>query len=194
MYHISQDKRSQQSADWFFEALQRLMQQRLYESIKITDLVKEAQLGRTTFYRCFENLDDVLHYKCDQEFIKCSAYLHKVIFELGEYTHQAPFLKPFLDYWYTNFSIIELLVNANKEDIIRMSFRQMIDNLHKRYTHIEIKYYNYFVEVRVSVAIALLSEWVRTQRSISPLELVSIFEKQMILDNFLYDIVKPAAK
>lgn len=190
MYHISQDKRAKQSSELLFNALERLMQSKSLRDISITDLVQEAQVGRTTFYRCFDTIEDVLRYKCDQEFSACAAYLKKSVFASFQAQRKAPFLLPFMQYWYLNFSIIELLVNAKREDLIKDSFVKMIEGLRSEFPHVEIKHYNYFVEIRAAIAIALLAEWVRTNRTMSPDALVLAFEKQLLMDHDIFDLVK----
>lgn len=190
MYHISKDKRSEQSSEWVFDALKKLMAEKSFHEIKITDVVAEAKIGRTTFYRNFDTLDDVLRFKCDQEFDKCALFLKASFLEIMKTGKHAPFLLPFLQYWYINFSVIECLIKSKREDIVKESFMKMVATLRSEYSHIEIKYYNYFVEIRAAIAIALLSEWVRSDRQVTPQELVSVFEKQFIGDNFLFDLVK----
>lgn len=190
MYHISKDKRAQQSSEWLFEALARLMKIHPLKEITITDLVQEAKVGRTTFYRAFDTLEDVLMFKCDQEFAACALYLKKSIISNYQEKQRAPFLLPFMQFWYINFSTVELLVNAKREDIIKQAFIKMVEELRVEFPHVEIQYYNYFVEIRAAIAIALLAEWVRTNRNMPPERLVKAFEKQILMDQDLFDLIK----
>ncbi len=190
MYHISQDKRAQQSSEWLVSALIRLMGTKSLGEITVTDLVQEAKVGRTTFYRCFDTIEDVLRYQCDLEFSECARYLKKSIFSNFKAQHKAPFLLPFMQYWYLNFSTIELLVNAKREDIIKQAFFKMIETLRAEFPHVEIQHYNYFIEIRAAIAIALLTEWVRTNRSMSPEALVSAFERQLLMDHDIFDLLR----
>lgn len=185
MYHISNDKRAYQSSDWLYEALKRQMAEKPYSEIKITDVVSDAQLGRSTFYRLFDTLDDVLHYKCDQAYTNCALSMKRIFLDPLNTSLSTSFFLPFFKYWYYNFEIVELLIRAKREDILKQSFRKMVDDLRLEYPEVEIEHYNYFIEIRAAVSIAILSEWVKTNRQLSPETLFEIFETQMSLDQVL---------
>jgi AcrR family transcriptional regulator len=59
-------------------ALLQLMETQALESIKITDLVKEAKLTRMTFYRHFNTIDDVLNFYLSQILDEIKAELSKL--------------------------------------------------------------------------------------------------------------------
>ncbi len=189
MYHISNDKRSLQSAQWLYEALKALMAERVYTEIKITDVVKRAQIGRTTFYRCFETLDDVLRYKCDQAYSGCAEHLKLSLLNNTPPIISHAFFLPFFKYWYTHFEIVELLIHANREDILKRSFHKMVDDLRDEYPHVPIEHYNYFIEIRAAISIAILSEWVKTHRQLSPEALFDIFTMHLSLDQYLLSFI-----
>ncbi len=48
------------SQNWFVEALFQLIQQKTFEEITISELCKQANLDRRTFYRNFKDKNDVL--------------------------------------------------------------------------------------------------------------------------------------
>lgn len=56
------------------------MESQPLESIKISELVEKAQIGRATFYRNFDTLEDVLHWRCDLVVAELFSYL-------AEYAH-----------------------------------------------------------------------------------------------------------
>lgn len=66
MYHIKDDKRSLQSAECICEALNILLGQKKLSDISITEIQKTAGVGRTTFYRLFDNVSDVLTYQAEK--------------------------------------------------------------------------------------------------------------------------------
>ena len=187
MYHISNDKRAFQSSDWIYEALKRQMEGKKYSEIKITDVVNDAKLGRSTFYRLFDTLDDVLHYKCDQAYANCALSMKRLFLDPQNTHLSTNFFLPFFRYWYYNFEIVELLISAKREDILKQSFRKMVDDLRLEYPEVEIEHYNYFIEIRAAVSIAILSEWVKTNRQLSPETLFEIFNTQMSLDQVLLE-------
>ena len=66
MYHIKNDRRAKRSAETIYEALVKLMGEKRFADIRVTDLVEQAQLARATFYRSFDVQEDVLRWRCDQ--------------------------------------------------------------------------------------------------------------------------------
>lgn len=69
MYHISDDKRSYESSEMIYDALVTLMNEKEYSKIKINELCERAKLGRVTFYRHYDTIDDVLRKKLDDHLL-----------------------------------------------------------------------------------------------------------------------------
>lgn len=67
----------QQSSDrqWqIARCLIPLMQRQSYRSISVSDLCREAQISRRTFYRYYDNLDDVFQLMIDHMFVEYEAF------------------------------------------------------------------------------------------------------------------------
>lgn len=184
MYHIKKDKRSIQSSSWIYDALAELMKEKKYAEITVTEIVEKAKLGRATFYRNFDSLDDVLRLKCDETFNELYEYLVEYyrtnsILNTGINT---VFIKPFLRYWYVNSLIIELLIKANRFDIINESFTNMfklfLPHLNKSHDIIW-KHMDYFVAIRSGVAINVLIQWIKNDKNIAPDDLADLIVNQM---------------
>ena len=110
MYHIKDDKRSKCSSELIYKALSDLMNKKNFDTIKITEVVQTAQVGRATFYRNFDHLEDVLYYKCNERFSTLYGYL------IDYYKEERPieysfFITPFLKFWYKDSKIIEAPAN-----------------------------------------------------------------------------------
>ncbi|WP_312113458.1 TetR/AcrR family transcriptional regulator [Brevibacillus reuszeri] len=59
--------RSLQSREWIILALIQLMEKKAYSLISITEITRKAGLARQTFYRNYQDKDDVLfEYLCNQ--------------------------------------------------------------------------------------------------------------------------------
>lgn len=63
MHHVKTDQRSKDSASAIANALFALVTLKPWQDIGISEVVSLAQVGRATFYRNFETLDDVLTYQ-----------------------------------------------------------------------------------------------------------------------------------
>lgn len=68
MYHIPNDKRSYHSAALICEGFAEKLREMPYEKINITNVCAPKGIARTTFYRLFDTLDDVLLYQFDSMF------------------------------------------------------------------------------------------------------------------------------
>lgn len=180
MYQKKRDKRSIQSSEWMYEALKELMEVKNYAKITVTDITNKANLGRTTFYRNFETIDDILEMKCIEKFKEFRQYCID-FYKLNDIEVKS-FLKPFLMYWYDNSEVIELLIKANRENIIKkyltkeVQFFVDISSINK--DTVISSHINYFIEMRVSNSISILTEWIKNDKNIPPDELADIISTQ----------------
>lgn len=68
MYHVKNDRRCIRSAGSITKALEQLLTKKAFLDITVTDIQKTAGIGRSTFYRLFDTIDDVVTYMVDKEF------------------------------------------------------------------------------------------------------------------------------
>lgn len=182
MYRIKNDKRSIQSSEWIYVALEELMKEKEYTEITVTDIVNKANIGRTTFYRNFDTVDDVLRMKLDEKFKGLTEYLteyYKPILTDA----QPVFLKPFLRYWYINSNIIEMIIKANKTEIIKDALKNLLityKHLFENSSNKSFSNVNFLIELKVSVVVNVLEEWIKTDKSLPPDELAEIIIAEMI--------------
>lgn len=181
MYQKKKDKRSIQSSQWIYEALKTLMNEKQYNKITIIDIVKKANIGRTTFYRNFDTIDDVLRMKCIEKFSEFRQFC--IDYYKTNSIEDKTFLKPFLKYWYDNSEIIELLLKAHGENIIKDCLYKEINyfiNISSiKENKIINSHLNYFIELRVANCISILTEWIKNGKNIPPDELSEIINLQM---------------
>ncbi|MDW7660903.1 MAG: TetR/AcrR family transcriptional regulator C-terminal domain-containing protein [Bacillota bacterium] len=174
MYHKKQDKRSIQSCDLIYMALVQLLKEKTFESISVKDIVDRANIGRTTFYRNFDAIEDVLRLKCDESFDGLKEYLIN--------NTQSPLiLKTFLRYWYLDSKILEILIHIKRTDIIFDSFSRIIEDfLQIIDTRIgtPIQHKNYFIAIRIGVALNILEQWIKDGKNIPPDDLADLIKTQ----------------
>lgn len=176
MYHIKNDKRSIQSSKWIYSALEALMQEKEYSEITVTDIVNKANLGRTTFYRNFDTIDDILKMKLDEKFEGLTQYLRDNYKPMIS-GNNTVFLKPLLKYWYVNSHIIELLIQANKTELIYSSLKTLINNYKSfiiKPNNNSFANINFIIELKATIMVNILQEWIKTNMSITPDELSDI--------------------
>lgn len=175
MYHIKNDQRSIRSGEMLYDGLAKLMRERRFDSIKVKDLVEAAQVGRTTFYRNFDEIEDVLRLRCDQVFDGLIKYLISYTEQHGNES-RAALLKPLLRYFYLHSDIIELLMLAKRLDIVQSSFRRALEPftiLSAEHFAVDEEYLDYGMTIRIGVATNILIHWIETGKKQSPDELAA---------------------
>lgn len=173
MYHIKNDQRSIRSAELLYEGLASLMREKAFDSISVTDLVEAAQVGRATFYRHFDHIEDVLRLRCDQVFDGLTAYLLEY---RQQHAHESRllFLKPLLRYFYRQSDIIELLMMANRLDIVAAAFRRIFEPYRAQSAArfgLDAVYVDYGLAIRIGTVTSILIRWIETGKQQAPDEL-----------------------
>lgn len=181
MYHIKDDKRSHKSCERIYEALKNIMKTTDFDQINITSIVETAEVGRATFYRNFDHLEDVLSYKLDQRFEGLSNYL-KEYYKEERVEFLSFFITPFLKYWYEDSKIIELLIKSSKLNILSLAFENLLRRGIEEYPSdkgIFNEHINYFIALRSGIAINVLIEWIKSGKTETPEEIIEILFNQM---------------
>ena len=173
MYHIKNDQRAQRSAKTIYTTLASLMQEMPFERIRVRDIVLRGEIGRSTFYRNFDEIEDVLRMRCDHVFDELIAYImaHR---QAAPYSGVGGLLRPMLRYFYLHSDIIDLLLRANRIDILQESFRVRSRPIQVQFAQqmqASDEYIAYLAEVRLSVMIAIVTHWVKTGKRQAPDEL-----------------------
>lgn len=170
MYHIKNDQRAKRSAKTIYKTLLALMQSQSFETIKVSDIVRHAEIGRSTFYRNFDEIEDVLRLRCDEVFDALLTYI--VAYQTASAAlSTGALLTPVLRYFYLHSDIIELLLQANRMDIFHEAFRnrsQAIQAQFAKQLQIPPTHVAYLAEVRISVLIAIVTQWVKTGKREAP--------------------------
>ena len=106
MYHVGSTKRSRDSAELIYYGIVICSQHQPLDSITIAEIQRTTGVARTTFYRSFDNISDVLEWKCDQYYQGFLAQLpanhekgpslHQLSMMMLEYVEQNPELPVFL--------------------------------------------------------------------------------------------------
>lgn len=70
MYHIKEDKRAKASVELICDGLKRCLKEKSFESVTISDIQRVSGVSRSTFYRNFDRIEDVLALMCDRVFVE----------------------------------------------------------------------------------------------------------------------------
>ncbi len=167
MYHIKEDKRSQDSANRIYRSLRHILVNKNLEDVSISDISKECGISRMTFYRLFDNINDILEYKIN-DFYK--EYKNNVL-------NKDDKLLYFFEFWSYHKDLIRLL-NNNAYHILLSIFIKDNSNISN------VKFI-YESNIKASILASILSTWSLRKGIEKPCELkeivMSIFKKNLIL-------------
>lgn len=178
MYHIKEDKRAQKSAELIYEGLSSLISRKSFEDITITDIQRESGVGRATFYRSFDNVNDVLYWQCD---IHYREVMGGYLGQIGKEHDPYDFLRYFFSYWLEgeNSKILEQLISIGHYDIIyRCHFESslMIKNAVSPRLKNEEKYYQYYMSGLIGAFVGFLITWIQNGKELSVEEIIGMLK------------------
>lgn len=179
MYHISNDKRSNTSAELIYQGLLDCIKKKPFDKITISDIQKVSSVARTTFYRSFDNLSDVLYWKCDTCFQEVLGN-----YKPQQFPNEIELSLHYFQYWMNHSDILELLIQINRQDIIYACHMKNAELLQKRYGSIpglSKSQSNYFMYIRTGFTISILTAWLDGGRKETPEEIVEILREQLLL-------------
>lgn len=181
MYHIKNDKRAQKSAKLIYEGLSSLIERKSFDTITITDIQKASGVGRATFYRSFDNINDVLYWQCALHYHEVMhSYLNQVKKNDEEQDPYA-FLTFFFSYWMddANSRILQQLIKIGHYDIIyRCHFEStlIIKNSVPPKSDMTEKYYTYYMSGLIGAFIGFLITWIENGKTLSTGELIRLLK------------------
>lgn len=174
MYHISKDKRCVASAEQMYKGLEKVMTKKAFDDISISDIQKYSYVARTTFYRSFDSISDILYWKCD---ICFKEVLHS--FAPQGFMNETDLLRHYLDYWMKHSKILEQLMSINRIDIIYSCHMKNAEELAKEYGEIpnmnEVSS-RYFMAVRTGLTISVLTAWLKGGKKETPDQIESLLK------------------
>jgi len=133
------------------DALICLMQRTAYHKITVTDLCKEAAIGRKSFYRHFNWLEDVIDFQLDQLYEEYEKELHEL--SLEQYLHHHfTFLARHIDY-------LKLLYQNGLLDHLSAKFNRLLPQVMPQWSSdpVEQEYLSAYISAGVN---AIIHTWV----------------------------------
>jgi AcrR family transcriptional regulator len=173
MYRNSTDKRIKTSQTMIFEAWKNLVIEKPHHHIKINELCKVAKVSRITFYRLYDQLDDVIRHQLDLEI--ASARKTLIMYRL-KHPFKKGMLKPLLMYFYQHPHLIQLIFNAKLSHLLH---EQFMENLLQYQPSLTEKDGPFLLSLRLSIAINILERWIKTEMTIPPETLFKTIKERM---------------
>lgn len=177
MYHIKKDKRSTTSANMLYHVLTECLKTKSFEEISITEITTLATVSRSTFYRNFDELIDILYWKCDQQFSEVlSGYVSE-----GKH-EKLGLLEYVFAYWQKYSEILEILLDMKRIDIIYDCFARNsmpVLNLLRERVDIPKEQENYFMAIRIGIFVGIVQTWITGGKQETARQLSTMIGKQL---------------
>ncbi|MDO4283798.1 MAG: TetR/AcrR family transcriptional regulator [Eubacteriales bacterium] len=100
------------------------MEKTSFPDITIMDVIHHCSVSRPTFYRLFDNLSDILYWKCEQSMLETIEYARanpSASFE--------ELFAQFSSFWMQNRILLQLLVRNSMTDILFQLHANHIDDI-----------------------------------------------------------------
>lgn len=124
MYHIRRDRRAERSAQALYEGLIGCLETTALSSVSVSDVSRAAGSSRATFYRLFDNVPDILDWKCEQ--ILCQAIAR--IDPAERTSFQAAFTQ-FISSWIEEPRLVAVLATGPGLDILDRAHTRHMDEI-----------------------------------------------------------------
>lgn len=157
MYHVSNDKRSQKSAQLIWEGMEKALQEKTLRKLRVTDIYERSFVSRATFYRLFDSVEDVLSYECDLIYFQLSEAVQSAAFD----SRQALFLY-LIEKWLEQEVLIKTLVENNLVSVIyetHMKNRALTKNVFLKDTTLSDEESDYLSAILATLIPASVNVW-----------------------------------
>ncbi len=143
VYHVKNDKRSQRSAKAISDGLIECLRTTRFDDLTITALCNHCNIGRATFYRLFDEMDDVLMYKCDS----FADSLDSKIAPLDK----DQTIKEYYKEWMNNTELLSIVMDNKKWDIMAASHQKKVPIIASKMPNARFNEYHMFILTAVMV-------------------------------------------
>lgn len=170
-----EDKRIRRTKKLLRQALTRLMQQKDFQSITVTDVVREADINRGTFYAHYRDVYD-LRDKIETGMIEDFRGMIAAI-RPSETVTLKPVLSRLMDYLEENREIVTALIKVNAPDGFGKKMIGVIEECRMEllpYRSVEDAYAARFLATGV---IGMTEKWITESQPIPKTEMVSLITK-----------------
>ncbi len=168
MYHISNDKRAQKSAELIWQGMEHCLREKCFSKLRVSDINQRSYISRATFYRLFDSLQDVLVYACDQIYLQLAEAVKS-----EEILSKQDFFLLLAKKWMEQDILIQTLVENNLTGILyetHMKNRSFMKAIFLKDTALSEKESDYMVSLLANIIPAAMNTWYQHGKSESPAE------------------------
>lgn len=121
MYHIQKDVRAQRSAKLIGAGMMKCLEEKRFEDITVSDLQRVSTVGRSTFYRLFDNTADVLAYLCDGVFEQAGREYALLARPTADETTLC-----FIRIWMENKTLLKAIADSGRTEFLYEAHRKYL--------------------------------------------------------------------
>ncbi len=176
MHHVKPDKRSQKSARLVCAGLLECLKDKPFDKVTITDIQRASSVGRPTFYRLFDNIDDVLSYLIDSLFEKTTAYDQRE----KPASAQSVFLY-FIQAMMDNSALLQIAIDSGRTRLISDSYGRFASDITHRFESVGGSMSDterfYFSYTAAPIVVAFIEAWIVRGKRESASELMQLVKR-----------------
>lgn len=150
---------ARRSKQWLTESLLALMQEKEYDKITVTEIVKNADLSRFAYYRHFNSKNDILLEHIDRIFDVFFDRLGKL-----EKLSRYEFIYQLTLIFEENVTFFQLMSKINRVDLVKSrleeNYQRIWDAWLGRPANIHTEQYDYYISYFSNAAVGMLMKWI----------------------------------
>lgn len=181
MFHLREDIRAERSAELLYQGLMKVLQEKPLKKVRVSDICRISTVSRATFYRNFDEVTDLLYWKCDRDFHEVLTAFTKSDPDL---TREDVLLNYVLRYWLQD-AHIQLLTTIMEEGRLDIIYNSFVNNsdillhfLQDQGIIMDTKEYTYFISVRAGFFTGIIRGWMENGRRQTADEIARIISRQ----------------
>jgi AcrR family transcriptional regulator len=179
LHHVKTDMRAQKSANKLLSTLLDVLKEKPLTQIGVRELTTRSGVGRATFYRNFDEIDDILRWQSDQEI---KEYFTGYFTDEKAQQSRLNFLTYTFSYWIDHPQVIEALLTNGRADIIYLGFLSNTDILEEKLSEQNVDLGpidpNVFFPVRAGYFLGIMDSWIRSGKKATASELARKIAEQ----------------
>lgn len=184
MYHVANDLRAKQSAARICAGVGESLRRKPITDLTVTEIVKRSGVGRATFYRLFDNVDDVLMYQCDALFEETIQNL-----QTGEHSPEE-YVKCYICQCMNHEVMIRAIIDSGRIDILFQSHQkycQALKNTLMASSTLTPKQTEYTLAMLTSAIASVFLIWKNGEDTVD-----SIYQDCAVSIRYLGELLNPA--
>ena len=160
MYHIPDDKRAKESALKIYKSLRNVLRKKSIMDVTVMDIKNDCGISRSTFYRLFDNVQDVLEYQL-------GIFLDRYLKEKENHDDKILY---FYEFFYKHNNLI-YIISTQSEFILK---KVMLEKAKEKD--------DYLVSFKVGVMTSLLIKWTERNKKETPEQMAEITKRLLSLN------------